>query len=336
MVDGQLRRPFSLAAGVKTRGYSTPLQRCLTDFGADESFAQAVQKVREHYGITVPTGAVQRITEEHADRMRHQECLLNEFPDRPGAEHIIVESDGSMIPLVDIAEATADQPSDGRCRRQLRWQEARLALAHPLGSVTPVFGVTLGGPDDAGDQMLHCAIQSGGSRQSTIHCVGDGASWIADQTARVYAERGTYLVDFYHVSDYLAAAAPVCCPQDPDKWRKEQQLLLKAGQVSEVHKSLELNLEPLTTPEKDAHVRKCHRYISNRPGQFEYAAALAAGLPIGSGEIESAHRYVIQKRLKIAGAWWLKDNAHKMLVLRTVRANGDWDKYWEQNTLLAA
>lgn len=336
MVHGQLRRPFSLAAGVKTRGYSTPLQRCLTDFGADESFEVAAAKVQEHYGITVPKGAVQRITEEHADRMRRQECLLNEFPDGPGAATIIVEADGSMIPLVDIVEATDDQPADGRRRRQLRWHEARLALAHPLGSVTPVFGATLGGPDDAGDQMLNCAVRSGGGSQSSIHCVGDGAPWIADQTSRVYAEQGTYLVDFYHLSDYLAAAAPGCCPEDPDKWRREQQLLLKVGKVSDVLKTLELNLEPVTTPEKDAHVRKCHRYICNRPGQFEYATALAAGLPIGSGEIESAHRYVIQKRLKIAGAWWLEDNAHKMLVLRTVRANGYWDKYWEQHTSLAA
>ena len=53
-----------------------------------------------------------------------------------------------------------------------------------------------------------------------------------------------------------------------------------------------------------------------------------AGLPIGSGEIESAHRYVIQIRLKIAGAWWKIENAEKMLALRVMRANGDWEKYW--------
>ena len=28
------------------------------------------------------------------------------------------------------------------------------------------------------------------------------------------------------------------------------------------------------------------------------------GLPIGSGEIESAHKYIPQKRLKIPGATW--------------------------------
>jgi len=47
------------------------------------------------------------------------------------------------------------------------------------------------------------------------------------------------------------------------------------------------------------------------------------------GEIESAHRYVIQERLKIAGAWWKEDNAQNMLGLRTIRANNDWDDYWD-------
>jgi len=56
---------------------------------------------------------------------------------------------------------------------------------------------------------------------------------------------------------------------------------------------------------------------------------LENGLPIGSGEIESAHRYIIQRRLKVAGAWWKADNLKSMLSLRVLRANGDWDNYWE-------
>jgi hypothetical protein len=41
-------RPFSQKAGVQCRGYSRPLQRALVDFGADESFGGAVEKLREH------------------------------------------------------------------------------------------------------------------------------------------------------------------------------------------------------------------------------------------------------------------------------------------------
>jgi len=97
VLHGKLHRPFSLAAEVINRGYSLPLQRCLTDFGADESFSGAVAKVREHYGVDVPISAAQRITEHHADRMRDQERLLDEFPNGAGAAHVIVEADGSMI-----------------------------------------------------------------------------------------------------------------------------------------------------------------------------------------------------------------------------------------------
>ncbi|MEP6988634.1 MAG: ISKra4 family transposase, partial [Chloroflexota bacterium] len=77
-----------------------------------------------------------------------------------------------------------------------------------------------------------------------------------------------------------------------------------------------------------APVRSAQRYIQERKGQMNYAQALACELPIGSGEVESGHRHVLQKRLKIAGAWWLTTHAEAMLQLRTVRANKDWDNYW--------
>ena len=72
------------------------------------------------------------------------------------------------------------------------------------------------------------------------------------------------------------------------------------------------------------------------PAILDYQEALAAGLPIGSGEIESGHRYVIQARLKIAGAWWKEDNAEKMLAVRVLRANQDWEHYWQNRNQKAA
>jgi hypothetical protein len=83
------------------------------------------------------------------------------------------------------------------------------------------------------------------------------------------------------------------------------------------------------TPKKEeAPVYACYRYMDNRPGQFDYQAALLRGLPLGSGKIESAHRYIIQTRLKLAGAWWKEENAASMLALRVVRANQEWEDYW--------
>ena len=76
-------------------------------------------------------------------------------------------------------------------------------------------------------------------------------------------------------------------------------------------------------------MRTAHRYWSERPDQLDYAGARAAGLPIGSGEVEGGHRNVIQDRLKLTGCWWLESNAEAMLGLRTARANGQWATYWQ-------
>ena len=80
--------------------------------------------------------------------------------------------------------------------------------------------------------------------------------------------------------------------------------------------------------DEQAPVRLCHRYLATRKDQLHYREALAEGLPIGSGEIESAHRYVAQKRLKLPGAWWRVEHAEHMLAPRINRLNGDWDAYW--------
>ena len=43
-------------------------------------------------------------------------------------------------------------------------------------------------------------------------------------------------------------------------------------------------------PARKAPVRQGHRYLNNRLGCLDYPRALALGLPIGSGMIESGHR----------------------------------------------
>ena len=103
--------------------------------------------------------------------------------------------------------------------------------------------------------------------------------------------------------------------------------MLKEGQAEKVVEALKPHPEPEATEDHNAPVRCCLRYLTNRPGQFDYPGAQYRGLPIGSGETESAHRYVIQERLKIAGAWWTLENAQFMLSLRVDRADGYWDRY---------
>jgi hypothetical protein len=329
--EGRLIRPFSLSAGLQSRSYSLPLQRRMTDFGADASFSRASEKMKEHYGITIPVSSIQSITEAHAQKIKDNENLKTDIPDKRGSEYVVAEMDGAMIPIVDTFEKTDEQGKiiDKRKTREVRWTEGRLSLAHAKGSLTPFFGATLGDQDEAGDQLAHCAILAGTGRQSKLHCVGDGASWICDQVDRVFGPQAGFLIDFYHLCDYLAAASKICAPDHSSTWLEEQKQRMKENNTFDVLNALKAHIESDLVPDKDAPVRRCYRYIKNRPGQFDYKGALDNDLPIGSGEIESAHRYVTQQRLKIAGAWWKENNAQNMLGLRTLRANNKWDSYWD-------
>jgi hypothetical protein len=126
----------------------------------------------------------------------------------------------------------------------------------------------------------------------------------------------------------LGNASPVCAPDNPAAWLEQQKRRLKHHHVAAVLKALRPYRESDTVPDEQAPVRSAYRYIHNRLEQLDYKGALAAELPIGSGEIQSAHRYVIQQRLKRSGSWWTVENAWAMLALRVLRQNQDWQSYW--------
>ena len=334
--SGPSLRPFVVSAQVHSQGYSQPLQRAITDFGADVPFARVAGKLREHYGIEVPVSTARQITQQHGEAWLKNQSLETQIPNRSGVPWVVAQLDGCMIPIVTTAEAGGEAGLDRRKTRDLEWREARLALAHPLGSVTPVFAATLGSVEQAGQHWAHCVVRAGAGRQSRIHCVGDGASWIVEQMEQRFGTQAHYLIDFSHLSQYLSAAAERCAPTDKVAWLEQQQKRVKENQSDAVLDALAPFLERRKSAQGETPVQACYRYIDNRPDQFDYQAALAAGLPIGSGEVESGHRYVIQDRLKIAGAWWKEANAEKMLALRTLRANNDWEAYWQNRHSKAA
>jgi len=306
----------------------------MTDFGADDSFAKASVKMEEHYGIIVPVSAMRTITEKHAEAIKTIP-IETTLPEHDGKDCIIAETDGTMIPIVDCSKKSGKNNKDNRKNRETFWKEGRLCLAYAQGEVEPFFSATMGKPNEAGDHLIHSAVNAGVGINSTVHCVGDGAKWIANQVDRVFENQGSFLIDFFHLCEYIASASEKC-DQDNPKY-KEYKEMIKTGDIVGVVEQLRAHVEPAEVADEKAPIRKCIRYIENRPGQFDYQNAIENDLPIGSGQIESAHRYVIQSRLKLTGAWWKKDIADNMLALRTLRANNMWADYWADDlTRLAA
>ena len=317
-------RPLPGRLGVKPRGRSRRLDRVLTDFGCEQSFARAAESVREHYGIEVGASSVRAATLEHAQRAHRQmqEEYQESFRALPatGAGHVIAQADGTLIRTVE--------PGARKGKRPRQWKEMRLVAAQAKDATRAVYGATFGTVEETGRRWGHCTRLAGWGTNSSIHVLGDGAEWIRLQSQEVFQSQGTFLCDFYHVSGYLGAAAERCRPSHPQTWRRTQQKRLRRGAVGKVIETMEPFLEDPSTPDEEAPVRNAHRYLSNRLDCLDYPRALQLGLPIGSGLIESGHRHVLQARLKKPGCAWLHSHADHIAHLRVLRANRQWQSLW--------
>ena len=297
---------------------------------SDTPFNKVNAKLKLHHGIEFSQSAIQKITLYHAGRIKEQQLSRLGTVTNNAKKIVISQTDGCMVGIIKIdPEAT-----DKRKNKKANWQELKLSMAFEPGSLTPYFSGTMGKAQEAGKHIHHCVKRVGLDKNTHIHAVGDGAVWIRDQVDEHFGSNASYLVDFYHVSEYLAKAAETQTECSTKQWLSQQQMLLKDGLVNQVLS----NLQPYRQIKRDNKYPAdvCYSYIYNRRDQLDYKTAISANLPIGSGQIESAHRYVVQDRLKRPGAWWLEENADSMLNLRICRENNEWDAYWDDFRKIAA
>ena len=171
--SGKRYRPFVKSAEITSRCYSMPLQRVMTDFGADHPFEQVGKKLQEHYGITLPTSSIRKTTLSHGQKMQDlKKDMALPSVNKLGCLQQIGEIDGCMLPIVTIGNADGDK----RKQKKLIWKEARLALVHEKDSVKPKFDATFNGSvDEAGQVLFNCAVAAGFGEKTHLHAVSDGA-----------------------------------------------------------------------------------------------------------------------------------------------------------------
>jgi len=105
------------------------------------------------------------------------------------------------------------------------------------------------------------------------------------------------------------------------KWLKTQSQRLLAGETQKVVAELEALAAKQPSKKMTTELGYFVRHARERK-RMEYATLAQAGLPLGSGAIESAVRRVINLRLKGAGIFWHKQSAEAMLLLRSFAKAG--------------
>ena len=145
--------------------------------------------------------------------------------------------------------------------------------------------------------------------------LGDAAVWIWHIAGREYAN-AAHTVDWYHAKEHLYAAAEVVAPNQPDQariWVDQQADLLYAGQALHIADHL-LLLAALANPEGRAKLESEAGYFSNNHERMQYRDFQLAGLPIGSGTIESGAKRA-KKRVSSSGMRWSRPGFENMIAL---------------------
>lgn len=319
LCHGRTLRNFASQLQIRSRGLSRPAERAICEFGSERAYARAAAQMKEHYGIEAAVSLVIKCCMKTGLKLVAEEELqpVCSLPTK-GSERMLLEIDGTMVPTI-LAQA---KEGDRRKGKSIGYKEMHLAAARDLKKIDPVFAAGFYEVEEAGAAWSRCALAAGWSINTLTHSVIDGAQWIRNQHDIHFAKFGRALCDCFQVCEYLAAAFP-----ESDAYELNKRSLLEEDIEPIVRDLTELAAKE-DPQENEQPAASALRYLKNRYDNLFYAHCIKEDLPIGSGMIESGHRYVLQARLKLPGAWWKPQNANAMAKIRAIKTNGQWESLW--------
>jgi hypothetical protein len=156
--------------------------------------------------------------------------------------------------------------------------------------------------------------------------MADGAQWIWDWVENHYPN-SLQILDFYHAIQYAWDFAKVAFnnPLHQKSWTEAVKNILLDDRVGYLLRHFGL-LKTRVQGEALVKLERLMRYYDRNQDRMYYGFYREKKLPIGSGAIESAHREVIQHRLKRSGQRWSKAGAQYMAQLRVSKKSNRWNK----------
>jgi hypothetical protein len=161
-----------------------------------------------------------------------------------------------------------------------------------------------------------------------IALLGDGASWIWNSLTEAFPT-GRTILDYYHCKEHLYEVANAHYGDTPQavQWVEATLVRLAEDRVGDVIAALR-RMQPTTIKAAQA-IDELIIYLQNQRERLGYDECKAQGMPIGSGGIESANKFIGHVRLKRSGAWWVIENGNGMLRLRCALYNGTFQRVFD-------
>jgi hypothetical protein len=299
-------------------------------------FRRAAQELTHFTGVKVSEATARRLTEQAgADYVRVQTGQVEHLqkrlpPPAAGPKLQLLSVDGAFVPLVHkewaevktLALGVVEAPRRGKGEAGGHTRELSYFSRN---SEAPQFTT----------EALVELHRRGTETAKQVIAVTDGATW-EQSFIDLHRADAVRILDFAHATEYLAEAGRSLYGEQTRKfqhWFEAAVSRLKRGQPEQVFRNLrklEQTAQAAGQPEAFEAIHSSRLYLEKRREMIDYARFQALGYPIGSGSVESAHKVVVESRLKQAGMHWQRAHVNPMVALRNVACNDRWQEAWPQ------
>jgi hypothetical protein len=323
------------------------------------SFARAADAFRDAVGTRTSGESVRRVTEgwgkqREAGRAREAARALalaqkEERPDEqrlplqdPIVERANLSTDGVMVLLRDegwkevkLTTISAVEPSEEVTARTGHGADGRATRAR-VRLTRHSYQAGLWDADTMAAQQYAEGVRRGLDSCARLSSVNDGAVWIERITRENFPE-AVQIVDWSHASERLWAVGHAVFGAQTAQaatWTEVCLSKLWHGKVGEVVTALqELELAQGRYPQE---VQQAAGYFASHAERMAYDVYREAGLPLGSGTVESGARSVVQQRMKRPGRGWGRASGQAMLAGLSELHSGRFEQAWHTPCSIAA
>lgn len=303
---------------------TSEMEKRTLDFAVNDVFDDCAERWNLHYEQSFSSNLFRRVVArvgaqcEASDQGRLQQQL--KAPGEKAPELLVIETDGSMLPI----------------RGEEPWKEAKVGVVYRHNSEKnePIAGsdrycAVIGGMCEFAPVLEEALELERIDEAGDVVWVGDGApcNWtLADQLA----PDAVQILDWYHAVENAMKCGKVVLGEESPRlpfWKARIEELMMAGDPEALIAEL-MECVPKAKQrrrgKKDvlAALDDLVRYYRANAHRMKYALYREHGYPIGSGAVESAHRHVLQVRMKRAGQHWAMKTARHMSRLRAAYRTG--------------
>ena len=295
---------------------SARLQELMTYAGQMDRYDNCNEVLKQFLNIEVSSTQVYRVADYYGHQLEntlHENRIIEPVAKD---EVLYAQADGSMI-----------------LTREDGWNEVKLGRIFKSsdcihanenkGWIThSQYLAHLGGHKEFCNQM-DTLLDDFGSLEDRLVFITDGAPWLKNWIEDSFPQ-AVSILDYYHAAEHLHEFSSKVFKDSSQEhqWVERQKALLLDSKVETVIENIRA-----CAGDKIKEADKLIGYYESNLTRMDYKKyrQIGCGL-IGSGAIESAHRTVVQKRMKQSGQRWSEKGASNMLNLRVVKKNLQWDK----------